>query len=434
METKQRSFLTDILSVFGNNIFILIITFFTSIILARYLGPDGRGIYAAILIYPILLTSLAELGIRQATVYLVGKNEYPPEKIIGALLWCLIISSIISVIIVGGIFFYLKDPDFTPFIVILTLIYIPLRLTISYSNGIFLGKGEIRRFNQMNWIPPVILFFGLIFLVVLAHLYVVGALIATLSGILVMAIYALYLLSNVAPLKISFDKDIILKLLSLGIVYGLALFVLNLNYKVDIVLMQVLSTSAEIGQYSVGVGIADLLWQIPAAVGVVIFSRSANAKESELFSKSLTLLFRVTLVLTLICGIALFFLAPYLIPVIYGVAFSPSTMVVQLILPGIILMTAFKVLNMDLAGKGKPIFSLIAFTPAVIINILLNIFWIPMYGANGAAMASTVSYSIGALFFLLLYSRETNISLKELFRFNKSDFNFIKRYIIGSFR
>ncbi len=68
METKQRSFLTDILSVFGNNIFILIITFFTSIILARYLGPDGRGIYAAILIYPILLTSLAELGIRQATV------------------------------------------------------------------------------------------------------------------------------------------------------------------------------------------------------------------------------------------------------------------------------------------------------------------------------------------------------------------------------
>lgn len=92
-------------------------------------------------------------------------------------------------------------------------------------------------------------------------------------------------------------------------------------------------------------------------------------------------------------------------------------------------MTAFKVLNMDLAGKGKPQVSLIAFMPAVIINIVLNILWIPLYGANGAALASTISYSLGSLIFLALYSRILQIPMLEIIRFQASDFDFILRYV-----
>lgn len=426
MPDKKHSFISDATLTFSRNIFALIIGFITSILLARYLGPEGRGLYASLLVYPILLTGLAELGIRQATVYLVGKKDHEPAEILGTLLWCLVVSSIVSAIIVAGVFLFLKDPDFTLFMILLALLYIPLRLTISYSQGVFLGMGQVRRFNQLTWIPPGIVFLGIIVFVVFGHMYVIGALLATLLGNACIAILALRMLSETGPLRINYNVPLIKTLLSYGIVYGFALFILQLNYKVDIIIMQQLSTAVEIGQYTVGVTIAELMWQIPSAVGVVIFSRSANSKNPLLFSKGIIKLFRVTCLLSVICGTILFFIAPIIMPIVYGIAFAPSITVLQLILPGIVIMTSAKVLNMDLAGKGKPVISLIAFAPSVLLNIILNIVWVPVYGANGSAMASTVSYSVGSILFVYLYSRELNISIKEIFRFQKSDFDFIK--------
>lgn len=101
-------------------------------------------------------------------------------------------------------------------------------------------------------------------------------------------------------------------------------------------------------------------------------------------------------------------------------------MVLKLLMPGIFLLTIFKVLFMDMAGKGKPWISLTAMIPAVIINILLNIWWIPAYGANGSALASTVSYSVAALVFLFVYSKKVNIPIKTIFSFTREDVEFVQ--------
>ena len=182
MQTKKQSIIADASSVFSRNTFALVIALVTSILLARYLGPEGRGLYAVVLVYPSLLVGLAELGIRSTTVYLIGNKEHSEKEIIGVLLWCLVASSIISSVIVGGIFLYLNDPDISILMILLALFYIPLKLTISYSQGVFLGKEEIRRFNQLTWIPPVIVLIGVVLLVVIANLDVIGAMIATLAG------------------------------------------------------------------------------------------------------------------------------------------------------------------------------------------------------------------------------------------------------------
>jgi Na+-driven multidrug efflux pump len=60
--------------------------------------------------------------------------------------------------------------------------------------------------------------------------------------------------------------------------------------------------------------------------------------------------------------------------------------------------------------------------PALGVNIISNFFLIPLYGADGAAMSSTISYSFGALYFLVIYSRFTGISIKTIFGFSLKDF------------
>jgi len=413
------------MSVLGNRMAILGFVFITNVLISRYLGPDGKGVLAALLIYPTLLVSMSELGIRQASIYIVGKKEHTESKIIGVILFFLVLMSVVSIIAISLIFIFLRNPAFNESMIILALMIVPLMLCISYSQGVFLGKEQITNFVRTSWIASALELGFIVLLVVYANQYIIGALTAKILGLALVAFYALWLISKIAPIKINLDIQLAKKMLHLGIVYGIALFVLNLNYKVDIILLDLLSNPFELGQYTVGVTIAELIWQLPTALSLLVFSKSANAIDPRTFSKDISKLMRVVLVFAIVGAVTLFFASSYLIPLLFGSEFIPSVEVMQLLLPGIVIMTIFKVLNMDLAGKGKPFISLVVFAPVVVLNIALNFLLIPLYGSNGAAIASSLSYTIGGLLFLVVYARVVDISIKEMFKYQKADFKFI---------
>lgn len=422
---KRRSFVREVLSVMGSKLFIIATGFVTTIILSRLLGPDGKGILTSLLIFPTLFVSLAEMGIRQATIHHLGKQKYSENNIISVVLSLLLFSSFLGVIFCGVIYRFLNNQNFTILMILLALLFIPLNLISSYSRGILLGKEKINLFNRISCVPVLIRLFLVILLVWLANTHIIGAIFANLIAASVTALYALWLVSKYASLKIKFIPKIAKEMLSLGVIYAIALFVMNLNYKIDIVLLERLSSAAEIGQYTTGVTITELIWQLPAALGVVLLSRSANAKDSQVFTWKVAKLLRVTILISIAGAVALSLAAPILIPTVYGQAFLPSARVLQILMPGVVTFTIFKVLNMDLAGKGRPEISLAVFSPAVLVNIALNFMWIPKYGANGAALASTISYSLSTIVFLFVYARVVDIKVTSLLKFQVSDWDFI---------
>ncbi|HSB93203.1 MAG TPA: polysaccharide biosynthesis C-terminal domain-containing protein, partial [Flavitalea sp.] len=141
-------------------------------------------------------------------------------------------------------------------------------------------------------------------------------------------------------------------------------------------------------------------------------------------------LLRIGGIAIFLASVVIYFLSDFIIVLLFGERFRESVMVLKLLLPGVLLLTIFKVLNMDVAGKGKPWLSMAAMVPAVIINIILNIWWIPQYGANGSALASTVSYSVAAVGFLLIYSSTVGIPVREILRFNAEDFAIVRSMLI----
>jgi O-antigen/teichoic acid export membrane protein len=191
-----------------------------------------------------------------------------------------------------------------------------------------------------------------------------------------------------------------------------------------------MSTSYVTGIYSKGVSIVNYLWQIPMMLSTIVFARSAHAKDEKSFSIKVAQLLRVSIIIEGLCSIILIFTAKYIILFLYGEEYFDSIKVLQILLPGVLILTIFKVLNMDLAGKGKPWVSLKAMLPALIINIIMNYLFIPKYGANGAALASTISYSLAAIVFLVLYSKEVKFSIHDIFRYSKADLEVIKGIII----
>jgi len=195
---------------------------------------------------------------------------------------------------------------------------------------------------------------------------------------------------------------------------------------VDVLLLQKLSTIDEVGYYSLGVSIAEKLWQLPLAIGVVLMSRTVNTEDQEAINSTTARLVRISFIIGLVASAALFVLSPFVLPAIWGEKFQPSVMVIQYILPGILFISIYRILSSRLAGIGKPQISIYVFLPALIVNVLLNLWWIPIYGAFGAVLATNVSYTLGTIAYIIVYSKIVHIRMLKIFEFQRSDFMFLK--------
>ncbi|MHC1778060.1 MAG: polysaccharide biosynthesis C-terminal domain-containing protein [Lentimicrobium sp.] len=425
----KRSYLEDIASVFGTNVFTLASNLLLVVVLVRLLGPANYGLYTSVLVVPMLVVSFFQMGIRATTVHLIGSGKYDDNSIVSSVLTILLLTSIAGILFSGLAYFFVNTTGYTLLLMGMALIIIPLRLTSVYAGGVFLGKEEIPSSNLMNWLAGLLmLIFAMIFVLAL-KLGLNGALLSMILSNLVVAIVALVKLFRQFTIRFSFSNPLIRILLKTGVVYALSFLVIQLNYRIDILLLKALSTPAEVGIYSLGVSVAELLWQVPLAISVVVMSRSANATDQTVMNQSTARLLRISMVFGLIISTFIVLLAPWVVPLVFGEKFRDSILVMQTILPGILMVIFFRILSGQLSGMGRPEVALKAFIPALVLNVVLNYLWIPNYGANGAVMATNISYTLGSVIYLIAYSRISGMRVKEILRFSREDWVFLQRII-----
>lgn len=419
----MASFVKDLIRVGFSKLNIIIFGVGTSIATARLLTPDQNGTIAMLLVYPSLFMVLGSMGIRQSTTYFVGREIYSLDRIKQAVTQIWLLTSLISMLICFLLFYFASKniPDFS--LILVSVLCIPFSLHNTYCSGIFLGKNEIKEFNKINWIPNFVTFLSTISLIYLFDLEVMGAMLAYLFGHLAIFITLAIRKDNLIPKTFQIEKEVIFKMLSLGLVYAIALLIVNLNYKIDVVLLENLSTPYELGIYAKGSSIVQYLWQIPMLFSSLVFARSAISKDGLAFSKKVAQLLRLSILLVGFVAIVLMLLSKQVILLLFGEAFLPSVIVMQILLPGVVLLTVFKVMNMDLAGKGKPYIAMKSMIVPLVINVLCNLYFIPLYGSKGAAISSLISYSSASFFFLYFYSKETKIPIREIVEYKRSDFD-----------
>lgn len=418
---KQRGTGFHVITTFGTKLIVLFGSFIVSVILARQLGPEGRGIVTALFVVPNIVISLADLGIRQASAYFIGRKIYSVKNVLSSSLFLWLITSIFSVIIVL-IFYSLGSIEFYGWLLIITaLVYIPVKLLMIYLTGVIQGVQKIGSINIKELIIFFVNLLGVIILVWLFDLGVFGAAIVNLLVAIAGTLYFLLTIRKIEVIKIKYIKPIPQKLFSKGITFALALFIITLNYRVDILILERLVSSAEVGIYSVGINVAELIWQLPAAISIVLFARSANSKsDQEAHNRSAKLL-RITLPILLLTCLIFALISKYFVTIIYGQEFQQSAVVINILLPGVLIIVISKILHPALAARGYPLYGLLVFIGPLILNIVLNLIWIPSYGVNGAAWASAISYSIGGLAYGIVYSRKAGIKLRDLLFIKKKD-------------
>jgi O-antigen/teichoic acid export membrane protein len=204
----------------------------------------------------------------------------------------------------------------------------------------------------------------------------------------------------------------------------LQLIIGHFIYQIDVYLIYYLLGAEDVAFYSIAIGVATLLWFIPDTVGTVLFPSLASLKSKNEIHTITAKVSRNSLFGVTIGAIGLLLIGGYLIEYFYGHSYYSSIKPMVLILPGVIAMSGYKILTRDFSSRNQQQIPILAAFLSLAINIILNFIWIPKFGIEGAALASTVSYSFAVTILILFFKTESKLSLRDILIIRKDDLKF----------
>jgi len=214
------------------------------------------------------------------------------------------------------------------------------------------------------------------------------------------------------------DFGFLRKIWGFGLGAMITTLLLTLNYRMDVMMLKWMGVpGAQRGFYELGISLAEYGWVVSDAFREVLFSRTARRDAIEDVSFSLKANFYITLLM--IAGIALF--GRPVIRLIYTAAFLPSYRVTVILLTGVLSMSYFKLIGTLLLAQGRKNMYLAMLSVSVLVNIAANWFSIPLWGIEGAAMSSVLSYTVAGLVFLGYFVRTYNVPVASLFLFKRGE-------------
>ena len=193
----------------------------------------------------------------------------------------------------------------------------------------------------------------------------------------------------------------------------------RLHYRVDGFLLIALVSVSATGVYSVAQGLAETMWYVPNAFGLVLFSRAVRpGADSAGIASAMT---RSVLALGVALAVPLWFVAPALVDVVYGAPFRDAGTALQVMLPGVVAYSIVAVLTHFVIASGAPGKVAAIAIAGLAVNLGANLVLIPALGMIGAAVSESVSYSCTAVLMLLLYRSISGHGIIETVLIRRSD-------------
>lgn len=400
-------FRRDVAWTLGVQLVILFLSTASAVVVARWLRPEGKGILALARLVPGMLGLFLKGGIGVANVYFIGSRrftvrELTANSVLFAILGTVIATNLVGFMVVTGLLDQVV-PGVPLKLFFLAMLALPLELLIGHIYTILQGLQRIATANIIGLVESgCAVMFTIIALVVLSW-GVPGTLMASIAaGIIALAITALVLRKYGASLYPAWEWGVIHETLAFGLKGHLGNIIQFLNYRFDMFIVNYFLGPAAVGLYSTSVLLAELLWLLPHAVGFAIFPKAASATAEEM-NKFTPPVFWATFILTLAGAVALAVGGKTIINLIYSSAFLPAYTPLLGLLPGAVLLGAGSVLTNEIAGRGYPNYNTVNAFLALITTVTFSILLIPRYGIFGAAIATSIAYTVNFLAAIVFY-------------------------------
>jgi O-antigen/teichoic acid export membrane protein len=370
----KSELIRNIIFTFSNRILVLVIGLITSVLIARSLGPVGRGLYAISAMIIALSVQFGNLGLHSINVHFAAKNKtYLPFLFGNSLFFGLFFGAIISISLYFLIQSKVLNYQFSRFSLVITLLTIPFGILYLLLSNLLLGLNKIKTSNYVELGAKII--FTLLILIAFV-VFDITANVTIFSFFLSTVISVIWLVFELLKIdKIKFSIAFFFDhFLYAAKSYFSALFSF-LQQKITFYFLSQNASLIEIGNYSVANSLFDMLLILPFTVGTILFpklsSLHTNSSKIELTKKSV---FQLSLVMLVIC-LFIYFTDSFFIQLLYGDKFSAVSLILNNLLPGAILLAITSLLMNYFASIGNPKIVLCA----PLISVLVVIFFSYVY-------------------------------------------------------
>ncbi len=414
------SFISSSLNRFGALAF--------TIILARFLMPEGYGIYSLVLSISMIFCTFADLGInRTLTKYIsssLSKNRKKIPLYYQYLLKIKLIlslsASILLIILAYPISFYLfKNPNlFLPFIVASGYIFV-LCLEGFYTQLFYsIEKIQYISFKELVTQTLRIIFVLLVFYFIASSYQIIGIFFSLAIVHLFIIFLILFYIKKLIPElyhkpRTKINKKKVRRFI--GFLTIASISTIFFSY-IDSIMLGIFVSPEYIGYYkaafSLVFGITGFI-AFPNAVLFPVFNKINKLEIEKVLNKS----FKFIAILAIPSSFGLLIFRKYLIELFYGTYYAPATLPLSFLAFLILPMVCVANLVLFFSAKEKPqIFAkLIVIT--IIFNIILNFILIklflrisPLWATVGVSIATIISWFF--YFIISLHISKTKFNLK----------------------
>ena len=413
--SRERSVASSTLETFLANVLGAALSLANVLVVARVLGPVGRGEVVFLMTVGMLAARLSQLGVQEANVNLASAEpDRRPRLATNSVALAVLLgwASAAAVFLLVELFPAVGgDADQT----LLASVLAALPILVAQPSLLRLVHADyrFRAANVATLAPPVLSLVLNAALAAAGALTVGTALAAWLAGwaasVLLLVVYVERDLAGFGRP----DPELARRTIGFGAKTHLGRVMAVGNYRLDQWFVGSIAGSRELGLYSIAVAWFEALTFLPTALAVVLRPDLVRSDERGASQKTAAA-FRAAAIVTAVFVGATVALAPLLCVTVFGEDFRGSVDDLRVLAFGAFGLMAKRIVGNALTAQRRPMLETYAIGVGLLFTIALDLLLIPDHGGLGAAIASVIAYSAAGVAMIVLFARALGASWSDL--------------------
>jgi O-antigen/teichoic acid export membrane protein len=402
---------------------------------ARYLGPEELGLFNYAISLVTLFSPFAALGLNSIVIRDLSKDPLQKEKLLGTSFALKLASSLVTSLFIVILIFFIKPDE--PLLQWLVGIIAVGTIFSAFEVVSFWFQSRIESKNIVIAKRTVyFLIAGLRVIAVQAQAPLVSFAWIRLLELALGALALMLMYSSKGNNFFTWKVDLKLAKTLLSeswtlIISGLTIYIYS---KIDqIMLGSLLKDASELGFYSIAVKLSEFFDFLPMVLHTSLLPKLTELKvrDKEIYLKRFQVYFDLSILLWLGIAIPISLLSPFIVNLMYGEQFANSATILSIYIWGQFGTNLGLARSAFMIIEGKLNLSVYLSVCGAVLNIVLNLFFIPSLNAIGATVATIITY-FTVTFLANFYFRD----LRPVGRMALSSLNLIgaTKRVIGSFK
>jgi PST family polysaccharide transporter len=400
----------------GDRIIRLGVGLFVTSWIARYLGPAQFGLlnYAVAFVY--LFSILGALGLDTVVIRSLIQEPEARDRLLCTTFFVKLAGGTLSFLLSLATLYYIHaDRTTTTLIVIIgfgTIIQATDTIDLWFQSQVK-SKWSVLSKNTA--------FFAVaLFKIALLSLHA-GIIWLAVASLLEITIGAAGLVFNMlrlgeAPLVWKPDLKLARHLLAQSWPLFLSGVSVMVYMRIDQIMLERMAGEGAVGLYSAAVRVSEIFYFVPTAIASSILPSIVRARSlsREVYLGRIQKYFDLSAIMAIGIALPTTFIAPFITRLLYGAQYNGVSSILTVHIWATLFVFMGVARGQYLLSEGRFVFIMAATAAGAICNILLNLLWIPRYGAFGSAIATVVSYGVSDFVSSFCYRETFHVGIMQI--------------------